>query len=140
MAEKKRTPTFGQLVKCAAFIKPSGNFYAVNNGTEVEDFLGIPQCAYWEHGASEGVTVEDFHECNRFKIIRKEFSGIFVGTTVRNTRVSVELNDHPYSGSHFITETTRPEKFAVVYFANNKKRLVPLTEIEVLEMGACKDG
>lgn len=134
--QKIKSPIFGQWIRCTAYIKPSGNAYVLHNDrSEVVEFLDLPMCVYRENGATDGVEVEDFHECERFRTVKRDFDGIFVGTTVLNTKITAERHDHPYSGSYFMTETKCPEKFAVVYYANNKKRLVPLAEIQALGRG-----
>lgn len=130
MKEIKVNPIFGQLVRCAAYIKRSGNAYEVRPAKHFED--DFPECCFWAAGAEEGVPVEDYHECERFKTVNREFEGIFVGVTVLNTKITVEYYEDGYTMPYFRTETTNPEKFAVVYYANNKKRLVPL--------GAIKNG
>lgn len=125
---KIESPIFGQWIKCTAYIKPSGNSYAIFSEDRTQD--EFPACVFWAHGAEEGVDVEDYHECQRFKTVNREFEGIFVGVTVLNTKILAEYCDDCYSKPHFRTQTTTPEKFAIVYYANNKKRLVPLWAIK----------
>ena len=127
-------PCFGQMIKCSAYIKHSGNSYMLFTddvrNTPFSKEIDIPMCSYWENGTSVGAEVEDYHECERFSVIPKEFSGVYVGTTTLNSKISAEHHDDPYSGEHYKIETRDPKKYAIVYYASGKKRLVPLENIE----------
>lgn len=124
--QKIKEPVFGQWIGCTAYIKRSGNCYEVKPAQEDS----FPECYFWAAGADEGVPVEDFHECERFKTVNRDFEGIFVGVTELCTKILAEYFDGPYTLPYFKTQTTTPEKFAVVYYADNKKRLVPLWAIK----------
>lgn len=128
---------FGQTVHCTAYIKPSGNFYEVNPAKNNED--DFPECYFWAAGAEKGVEVEDFHVCDRFKTVQADFTGLFVGLTTLNTKITAEYFDGPYVVPYFRTQTENPAQFALVYYASNKKRLVPLDAITAAE-GRCNDG
>lgn len=118
----------GDKVRCEAYIKPSGNRYIIASERETE--FGVASCYYWENGASESVEVEDCHSCNRYRIIEKAFSGVYVGTTTLCTRINAEGWDDSYGNSGFRTHCDEPKKFAIVYYADNKKRLVPIDKIK----------
>ena len=105
----------GCRVNCSAYIRPSGNCYEKMAGG----------CYYHEHGKNEEVDIEGFHNCERYKTIEKMFSGVFAGTTTLCTRLNAEsFNEEYASGFRFYCDD--PQKFAIVYYAENKKRLVPL--------------
>lgn len=112
----------GDVVSCTAYIKPAKNHYEIYK----DEF---PGCTYWECGASEGLEVEDFHSCERFKTVEAKFSGVYVGETTLCTRLNAEYWNDSYSCG-FRTFCDEPRKFAVIYYANNKKRLVPIDKIE----------
>lgn len=120
--------TLGNRVRCSGYIKPSHNYYEIVPQKHTED--GIAHCSYWEDGAIEGIEIEDFHSCDRFRTIDAAFSGIFVGTTTLCTQLNAEYFDNPYGDGNFRTYCDRPEKFAVVYYASNRKRLVPINRIK----------
>lgn len=120
----------GDRVRCTGYVKRSGNHYEIMTGKETES--GAPACAYWPAGASEGTEVEDFHACNRFVMKKANFSGVYVGTTTLCVRLNAEYEEGPYTAPCFRTYHDLPEKFAVVYYADNKKRLVPLDMVEVM--------
>lgn len=120
----------GDRVRCTGYVKRSGNHYEILTGKETES--GAPACAYWPAGASEGTEVEDFHVCDRFVTKKANFSGVYVGTTTLCVRLNAEYEDGPYTAPCFRTYHDQPEKFAVVYYADNKKRLVPLDMVEVV--------
>ena len=119
----------GDRVRCTAYAKRSKNCYELSKG----GYGGYDGCLYWEYGSSEGVVVEDFHSCDRFKVVMRQFSGIFVGTTVLSTRINVEYEEPLYGPAGFRTYCDKPVEFAVVYYADNKKRLVPMYGIEAVE-------
>ena len=111
----------GDKVKCHAFIKPSKNHYEIDN----ENYI----CDFWEAGAKEGVTIEDSHSCDRYKTIQKEFIGIFVGSTVLQTMINAYYADNSYQ-TYYGAYCDTPKEFAIVYYANNKKRYVPIDMVE----------
>lgn len=129
---------FGQRVECSAYIKKSGNnYFIVNDGFVFTGPKDFPKCTYWEKGSSEGVAVEDYHECDRFVVIEKPFTGVFVGTTTLNAKIIAELHSSdPYRAEHYETRSGSPKKFAIVYYASGKKRIVPLEAMKVLNRRA----
>ncbi len=118
----------GDWVRCTGYIKRSGNHFEVLDGKDTES--GFPSCVYWSAGATEGTDVEDYHICDRFVVKKATFSGVYVGTTTMCVKLNAEYEDGPYAAPHFRTYSDTPEKFAVVYYADNKRRLVPLDMIE----------
>ena len=130
----ERKPGFGNLVYCTAYIKPSGHHYEVKPMKYSEE--DYPECYFWAAGAEEGIPVEDFHMCSRFKTIKKNFAGICVGATRLNTIISAEYCDNQYGYDFFRTESLQPAEFAVVYYSPNKKRIVPMDAIEVVRRDA----
>ena len=131
MDNENTLPVFGQQVKCTEYVKRSGNAYELRPAKHFED--DFPECYFWAAGSEKGVEVEDFHECERFNTVKQNFTGIFVGVTTLNTKITVEYYEDGYTMPYFRTQTTTPEKFAVVYYSSNKKRLVPLSAIHVLD-------
>lgn len=117
----------GDRVECSAYIKRSKNHYEIINAKDTQS--GNVSCSYWANEATEGIEVEDFHNCERYKTIGKTFTGVFVGTTTLCTRLNAESYDEPYVGDGYRTYCDRPEKFAVVYYANNRRRLVPISMV-----------
>ena len=119
---------FGERVRCTGYLVTSHNHYEIGQQTATAG--DIPCCSYWANGATEGVGVEDFHTCDRYRTVDADFSGIFVGETTRCTKICVEYTKNPYGKDYFRTYCDCPAKFAVVFYANNKKRVVPLDRIE----------
>lgn len=118
-AEKMK---LGCKVKCHAFIKPSQNHYEIDNEKCI--------CDFWEAGAKEGVAIEDNHSCDRYKMIQKEFTGVFVGSTILRTRINVEYETDDSYHEYYRAYCDTPKEFAVIYYANNKKRYVPIDKLE----------
>lgn len=112
----------GDRVSCTAYIKPARNHYFVRNHDE------FPECTYFECGDDEGLAVEDFHSCERFKTVDARFSGVYVGETTLCTRLNAEYWSDGYCCG-FRTFCDEPRKFAVVYYANNRKRLAPIDKL-----------
>lgn len=113
----------GQKVICSAYIKKSGNHY--------ETFDDRRDCEFWENGATESVTVDDYHSCDKFLTVPASFRGVYVGTTNLCTRIVVEWEEPPYGNDGFKFRSEEPKPFAVVYYANNRKRLVPMDAIQI---------
>ena len=65
--------------------------------------------------------------------IESEFDGFLVGITriVTSGKIGTDYNDDPYCGEYYhLTKKTKSEKVGVVYFKNNAKRYVLLSDIE----------
>ncbi len=113
----------GDRVKCDGYIKKTGcNFIFSDGRTE---------CFLWEKNKSEAVQVEEYQSAEKFRIINTTFYGIYVGTTSLCTVLTAEYGatGHGFDECFFVYSDKR-RKFAVVYYANNKKRLVPLDMVE----------
>ena len=115
----------GDRVKCDGYIKKTGcNFIFSEDRTE---------CCLWEKNKSEAVQVEGCQSVEKFRIINTTFYGVYVGTTSLCTVLTAEYGATRYGfelNEGFFAYSKKPRKFAVVYYANNKKRLVPLDMIE----------
>ena len=62
-----------------------------------------------------------------------EINIIFVGVTWLCTELFCEWNEPPYGRSGFQCSSVKPKPFAIVYYAENKKRLVPMDSVEKVE-------
>lgn len=65
-----------------------------------------------------------------------EFDGMLVGITTVKTAGEIGLDweySDNYSYGHVFKTTTETEKVGVVYYRNNTKRYVPLSDMEVIE-------
>lgn len=113
----------GDRVSCSAYIRPSGNHFEIDNGDAGKALL-------WEKGATEGREIEDYETCDKFVMKAALFTGVFVGVTTLCTELFCEWNEPPYGKSGYQCNSINPKPFAVVYYAENKKRLVPMGNIE----------
>lgn len=118
----------GDKVACSQYVKNAGNHYEVIKAEDTPN--NIEAAFYWEKGASESVEVDDFHSCQLFETVDKCFMGIFVGTTTLCTALECTYEEPTYSKDGFRFRKFNPQKFAIVYYANNRKRLVPLNSIK----------
>lgn len=118
---------FARNVVCSQYIKPSKNHYQIYSENETQN--GIPTCEYWENGSNSPEDIEDFHSCDRYKTVSKIFSGICVGVTTLCTRLNAEWFDNDLGECGFRTYCDQPKKFGVVYYADNKKRIVPIEKM-----------
>ena len=120
----------GDKVKCSGYMKKTGANYIT---TDYDDFgrLKNIDLAYrnWEDKINDENRIEDFDDQNRFELIKKEFEGIYVGTTTVNLNLTCEYFNDGYTEG-WKTETTTPFKCARIYYADNKSRLVPLDMID----------
>lgn len=122
----------GQKVICSAYVKKSKNHYETSKDRD--------DCDFWAGGADKGIAVEDFHICDKFTTVPTPFRGVYVGTTILTTKILAEYNDLPYGNSGFCFSSEEPRPFAVVYYADNRKRLVPMDAIWPLEEAAMIEG
>lgn len=110
----------GDKVFCTAYIKKSGNHYELNN-----DIM----YAVIHSPGSESYDIGDDlpHNCPRYTIITKNFDGIYCGKTIRCTELMLDVEYEPYSNQeHYRISLENPKDFAVVYYADNKRRFVPI--------------
>ena len=117
--------TLGDMVVGSAYIRKSGNRYEYD-GQE-------PTMLIFRRPSGEGVEIEDCHSCDRFKEVEAHFGGVYVGTTTLCTRLNAEWRGNQIGEEVVYTYCDAPERFAVVYYANNKKRYVPLNKLGVDE-------
>lgn len=119
----------GDKVHCTAYIKRTGH------GIEVIDISPFDECsgkevAYFDTEKNEMASIpyEYFTDVtvDKFKIVKKEFDGIYVGTTHLATKLTAIYETPPYGNDYIRFESECFKKFAVVYYANNRKRLVPI--------------
>lgn len=123
----------GDKVSCTAYIKPSRNHYELN---------GDIMCAIFHTADSAPLEIGDDlpHSCNRYKKIECEFSGIYCGKTTRCTEMVLDLEYEPYSSREFYRiRLHEPKDFAVVYYADNKKRIVPIENCKPEKSGGMMD-
>lgn len=90
---------------------------------------------YYDTDKQQIVTIpwEEFTDAtiDKFKTIEKEFDGVYVGTTRIATKLTATYETPPYDGEDYVRfESECYKVFAVVYYANNRKRLVPIDCIE----------
>ena len=112
----------GDWVSCSAYIRPSGNHFEIDNEDTGTALL-------WRKDATEGEEIEDYESCEKFVTKMALFTGVFVGVTWLCTELFCEWNDPPYGRSGFQCSSINPKPFAIVYYAENKKRLVPMDSI-----------
>lgn len=119
----------GDRVVCRAYVKKSGSHYEVDKNES--PYHEPTYCVFHECGNSEGIDIEDFHSCNRFKVVDACFDGVYVGTTSLYTRLNAEWCDDYNGRSSVRTYCDDTESFAIVYYADNRKRLVPLDRVSL---------
>ena len=129
-APTDRKLKLGDKVKCSAYMKKTGANYIT---TDIDDYghVRASDLAYrnWEDHINDKNRIEDYDDQNRYKLIEKDFEGIYVGTTTVNLNLTCESFDDSYTQG-WRTETNTPFKCARVYYRNNKSRLVPLDMID----------
>ena len=122
----------GDKVHCTAYVERIGQGISVLDLTDFtrleNDLPPEKMVCYCEN---DNVITIPFHEftdatIDKFKTIKKDFDGIYVGTTRLTTKLTATYNE-PDCGNGFIEfESKCFEKFAVVYYGNNRKRFVPI--------------
>ena len=86
------------------------------------------------NGQTEGKEVDGFESCEKFVTKTALFTGVFVGVTTLCTELFCEWNENPYGRSGYQCSSVNPKPFAIVYYAENKKRLVPMESIKKVEL------
>ncbi len=120
---------FGGWVNCTKFVRRTGNHYMVIPALDAP--AGVEEAVYYgEDAPADGLEIEDEHSCQQYKTVEKRFSGIFVGTTTLSTELECSYEEPPYGRSGYRFRKSKPQEFAIVYYAGNKKRLVPLDSIQ----------
>ena len=125
----------GDKVHCTAYVKKRGCGIHVEDFSPFDDLGGLADefpargVNYYDADKKETVWIpySEFTEAtvDKFKTIAKEFDGIYVGTTHLATKIWAIYEEWGGGGS-IRFRSTDIKKFAVVYYANNKKRLVPI--------------
>ncbi len=122
----------GTHVLCKGYVRKAGNSFEYLKESETDD--GKPSCRAWNSRTREySEELDDFLVVDRFEKVGTWFAGIYVGTTTLCTKIVASSEYDCFSGDFVRFQKEKPEKFAVVYYANNKKRLVPISDIETFE-------
>lgn len=119
----------GDKVHCTAYAKRIGQGISVMDYSPFDDVRG-KEVVYFdtEKNDLESIPYSDFTDVttDKFKIIEKEFDGIYVGTTRLATKLTATYETPPHGNDYVRFESECYKEFAVVYYANNKKRFVPV--------------
>lgn len=118
--------SLGDMVVCNAYVRPSGNHFEIENGDGGKALL-------WLKDATEGREVEDYETCDKYETKEALFTGVYVGTTTLCTELFCDWCEPPYGPSGFQCSSITPRQFAIVYYAANKKRLVPIDCVQKVE-------
>ena len=113
---------FGDRVKCRAYIKRSKKHYV-----QTEELVDC-----YDREIHDILLTEDFHSFERYDVIPAEFQGIYVGSTLLGTSVTAEYIEPEYGNAGYLFETANPKEFAIVYYRNNRKHLVPIEKVEAM--------
>lgn len=120
----------GDKVKCFGYMKKTGANYIATDYDDSGRLVNV-DLAYrnWEDKINDKNRIEDYDDQNRYELIKKEFEGIYVGTTTVNLNLTCEYFNDSYTEG-WKTETNTPFKCARIYYADNKSRLVPFDMID----------
>lgn len=114
----------GDMVVCDAYARPTNCYFNIYKDEDGEHAVLV------KNGENSAEEVNGYESREKFETIETLFTGVFVGTTVLNTELLCEWDDAPYGGlSGFNCTSVNPKKFAVVYYALNRKRLVPIDHV-----------
>lgn len=123
----------GDKVHCTAYIKRIGQGISIIDVSPFVEYSG-KEVAYFDTEKNEMATIpySDFTDVtvDKFKTIKKDFDGIYVGTTRLATKLTAIHETPPYGNDYIRFESECVKPFAIVYYADNKKRLVPIDCIE----------
>ena len=131
MAKDKRFK-LGDKVRCTGYITKSGWYFNTHNRPTDWELIEVCQTTkdntIIDNEATETLKDYDTYVLPLYKITEKEFTGIFVGTTYKSTKMRAHWESDSYTDQWLFNREAEQE-FAVVYFRNNGKRLVPLDMI-----------
>ena len=126
----------GDKVHCTAYVERTGQGISVLDLTSFEridnDLPAEKMVCYMENDKVITIPFHEFTDAtiDKFKTIEKEFDGIYVGTTRLTTKLTATYETPPYGNDYVRFESECYKEFAVVYYANNRKRLVPVNCME----------
>lgn len=120
---KKNGLALGDMVVCDAYADASGAYFNIYKDEDGEHAVLV------KRGETSAEEVDGYKSCEKFENVEALFTGVFVGTYILNTELLCEWEDAPYGNSGFRCTSINPKPFAVVYYALNRKRLVPMEHI-----------
>lgn len=119
----------GDKVHCTKYVERSGRGIDVLDMSPFDD-TKEKEVVYFDTNENKICTIpyNDFTDVtiDKFNIIEKEFDGIYVGTTRLATKLTATYETPPYGNDYIRVESECYKPFAVVYYANNRKRIVPI--------------
>lgn len=121
----------GDWVHCTRYIRKTGNHYEVIPAENTMD--KTEKAMYFECGAETPVEVDGFHDCERIKFVDMQFDGVYVGTTTVFRRLECSYEEPPYGPAGYRFEKYDSFQVAIVYYAQNRKRMVPLDSLQKKE-------
>lgn len=116
----------GDMVVCDAYARPTRSYFNIYKDEDGEHAVLV------KRGENSAKEVDGYESCEKFETVEALFTGVFVGTTILNTELICEWEDAPYVNSGFYCTSVNPKPFAVVYYALNKKRLVPMDHVRTV--------
>lgn len=124
----------GTKVRCKSYIKKSGCHFVVYNKDvtesgeeEIEAVIGTEPL----DNITEELVTNYISSVPLYNTVEKEYEGIYVGTTFKATTLVAEYMDDTYH-QWWQFKRENGKQFAVVYYANNRKRLVDLEDCDVV--------
>ena len=118
----------GDKVKCTGYITKTGLWFKVYPKKETPENI-CDVCVLVDQDGKED-EIDSWARCDKYIVKSKLFTGIYVGITNKYTKFDADYVENEYSDDGWIFSSVSPQKFAVVYYAENKKRLVPLDMVE----------
>lgn len=116
----------GDMVVCDAYARPTRSYFNIYKDEDGEHAVLV------KRGENSVKEVDGYESCEKFETVEALFTGVFVGTTILNTELICEWEDAPYVNSGFYCTSVNPKPFAVVYYALNRKRLVPMDHVRMV--------
>ena len=112
--------TLGDKVHCKGYLTKTKNFFSTPN------ISGHTECFLFEDGKTKGIEEDTYTDL--YQIKQAEFDGIYVGKKEIGTRLNAVYEESDvFTGWRFFKD--KPETMAIIYYRNNRHRLVPIDMI-----------
>lgn len=115
-----------QQVRCAGFIAKERHFRNPVNYDEQTRTFTVTQGSVTKRGLSEASVTRTY-----YSLREAPFTGVYVGTKTVIVKADIDVSVDADGINHYYKRPTKVVNCGIVYFASNRKHLVPLEYLNV---------